>query len=62
MAGLISNSIIGVVIAWFREFVGGIAATQELVDLCHIDANKYVLDVGCGVGVTPCYIVKKVWL
>jgi arsenite methyltransferase len=39
--------------------LGGLKATEELVGLCHIDKGKYVLDVGCGVGVTPCYLAKK---
>ncbi len=34
-------------------------ATRELIELCHIDKGKYVLDVGCGVGVTPCYLAKE---
>ena len=28
--------------------------------MCHISSNSYVLDVGCGVGATPCYIAHKV--
>ena len=39
--------------------LGGLKATEYLVGLCHIDEGKYVLDVGCGVGVTPCYLAKK---
>lgn len=39
--------------------LGGLKATEELVELCHIDQDKYVLDVGCGVGVTPCYLAKR---
>lgn len=38
---------------------GGVGATEELSELCHIGEGKYVLDVGCGVGVTPCFIAKK---
>jgi ubiquinone/menaquinone biosynthesis C-methylase UbiE len=38
---------------------GGIAATEELAELCHIDQGSNVLDVGCGVGVTPCFLVKR---
>ena len=38
---------------------GGLTATRELIELCHIDEGKYVLDVGCGVGLTPCYIAKR---
>jgi len=39
--------------------LGGLKATEELIGLCHIDEGKYVLDVGCGAGVTPCYLAKK---
>lgn len=38
---------------------GGLKATRELIELCHIDKDKYVLDIGCGVGATPCYIAKR---
>jgi arsenite methyltransferase len=40
------------------KHIGGIAATDVLIELCHINESKYVLDVGCGVGVTPIYIAK----
>lgn len=42
------------------KHIGGIEATDALIELCHIDESKYVLDVGCGVGVTPAYIAKRV--
>ena len=38
---------------------GGLKATKELVELCRINKGKYVLDVGCGVGMTACYIAKR---
>lgn len=38
--------------------MGGLKTTEELVELCHIDQDTYVLDVGCGVGLTPCYLAK----
>ncbi|MBC8248412.1 MAG: methyltransferase domain-containing protein [Anaerolineales bacterium] len=38
--------------------IGGLKATEELVELCHIGRGKYVLDVGCGVGLTACYLAK----
>lgn len=41
------------------KHIGGLDATQALVQLCHIGEGSYVLDVGCGVGVTPCYLAKK---
>jgi len=42
-----------------KPHMGGLKATRELIELCHIDKGIYVLDVGCGVGVTPCYIAKR---
>ena len=41
------------------KHVGGVEATDALVELCHVGEDAYVLDVGCGAGVTPCYIAKK---
>lgn len=41
------------------KHLGGVEATEELVKLCHISEGKYVLDVGCGAGVTPCYLAKR---
>ena len=41
------------------KHMGGLKTTRELIELCHINKGKYVLDVGCGVGVTPCYIAKR---
>ncbi len=38
---------------------GSMEATRELVELCHIGSGKYVLDVGCGVGATPCYLAQN---
>jgi ubiquinone/menaquinone biosynthesis C-methylase UbiE len=42
------------------KHLGGVEASQELVELCHIDASSYVLDVGCGAGATPCFLAKTV--
>jgi ubiquinone/menaquinone biosynthesis C-methylase UbiE len=42
------------------KHIGGLDATQELVELCHIDSSKYILDVGCGAGVTPAFLAKTV--
>jgi len=39
--------------------LGGLEATRELIELCQIDRGKYILDVGCGIGKTPCYIAKR---
>jgi arsenite methyltransferase len=41
------------------KHIGSLEATEELIKLCHIGESSYVLDVGCGVGVTPCYIARK---
>lgn len=45
----------------FRKYFhcGGLEATRELVELCHISEGKYVLDVGCASGKTACYIAKR---
>ena len=41
------------------KHIGGVEATEALMELCHIGQGKYVLDVGCGAGVTPCFIARK---
>jgi arsenite methyltransferase len=41
------------------KHVGGVQATEALVELCHIGQGSYVLDVGCGAGVTPCFMARK---
>jgi len=41
------------------KHIGGIEATETLAELCHISEDSYVLDVGCGVGVTPCFLAKR---
>ena len=38
---------------------GSLNVTQELAALCRIGQGQTVLDVGCGVGVTPCYLAKE---
>ena len=38
---------------------GGLGATEELVELCHIGKDTYVLDVGCGAGQTSCLLAKR---
>ncbi len=43
----------------FTKHFGSINATRELIDRCAIGEGKYVLDVGCGVGATPCYLAKE---
>jgi len=41
------------------KHMGGLKATDELIALCHITLDKYVLVVGCGIGLTSCYMAKK---
>jgi ubiquinone/menaquinone biosynthesis C-methylase UbiE len=41
------------------KHLGGLGATEELIELCHIGEGKYVLDVGCGAGQTLCYLAKR---
>jgi arsenite methyltransferase len=41
------------------KHMGGLETTRELIQLCHINEDTNVLDVGCGVGATACYLVKK---
>ena len=41
------------------KHLGSLRATEELVELCHIGEGTYLLDIGCGVGATPCYLAKK---
>ena len=38
---------------------GGLETTKELIQLCQIGGESYVLDVGCGVGATACYLAKS---
>lgn len=40
------------------KHMGGFDTTQELIELCHIDGDSYVLDVGCGAGATACYLAE----
>jgi arsenite methyltransferase len=40
------------------KHMGGFETTRELIDLCHVGEDTYVLDVGCGVGATACYLAK----
>ncbi len=42
----------------FTKHMGSVQATEELVEMCHIEAGSYVLDVGCGAGATPAYLAR----
>jgi ubiquinone/menaquinone biosynthesis C-methylase UbiE len=39
--------------------MGGLAATDTLHRLCHLEEAQEVLEVGCGIGVGPAYIAKR---
>ena len=41
------------------KHIGGAKATDELVKSCHIAKDSYILEIGCGVGLTPVYLAKK---
>ena len=45
--------------AGLTKHLGGLEATETLVERCHIGPGSYVLDVGCGVGRTAVYLVKR---
>jgi ubiquinone/menaquinone biosynthesis C-methylase UbiE len=42
------------------KHMGGMTSTKELIELCGIGEGRYVLDVGCGAGATPSYLVREV--
>ena len=42
------------------KHIGSVTATEALIELCHIGKDSYVLDVGCGVGATACWLVKNI--
>lgn len=41
------------------KHMGGVKATRELAELCRLNKDKHVLDVGCGVGRTSCYLAER---
>ena len=41
------------------KHMGGFESTKVLIELCHIGKDTYVLEVGCGVGATTCYLAKE---
>ena len=45
----------------FKKYfhLGGCDATRELIDLCPINENSYVIDLGCATGKTACYLAQR---
>ena len=41
------------------EHLGGLAFTDALHRLCHLDSAQEVLEVGCGVGIGAVYLAKR---
>ena len=41
------------------KHMGSMAATRRLVEMCQIRRGQLVLDVGCGAGATPVYLVRS---
>jgi ubiquinone/menaquinone biosynthesis C-methylase UbiE len=41
------------------EHMGGVPATQHLLDLCGVVPGMSVLDIGCGTGYTACLLAKN---
>jgi arsenite methyltransferase len=41
------------------KHMGGMISTKELIAMCGIGEGTYVLEVGCGAGATPSYLVKE---
>jgi arsenite methyltransferase len=41
------------------KHMGGLEVTKALMELCYINKDTYVLDAGCGVGATACYLAKR---
>ena len=44
----------------FKKYfhLGGFDATKELIDLCPINENSCVIDIGCASGKTACYLAR----
>ncbi len=41
------------------KHMSGRRAARELAELCHIHQDTYVLEVGCGIGTTSCYLASE---
>jgi SAM-dependent methyltransferase len=52
-AGMLGEYLDFQAIVGITKHMGGLAATRELLGLCHVDEAREVLEVGCGIGVGP---------
>jgi len=45
----------------FKKYfhLGGFDATKELIDLCPINENSRIIDIGCASGKTACYLARR---
>lgn len=43
----------------YTKHIGGTQATRELLELCQVNPDKVVLNVGCGAGAATTYIVEN---
>ncbi len=45
----------------FKKYfhLGGSEATRELIDLCPINENSRVIDIGCASGKTACFLARR---
>lgn len=54
-------SYFGIQSSWgVTKHLGGRKATDRLVEHCGIKPQSNVLEIGCGVGITACYLAKKI--
>ena len=44
----------------FTKHPGGLKATWELLNSCKVNKDSHILVIGCGVGITPCFIVEEI--
>ena len=40
------------------KHAGGLGATKELLELCHVDSDSFLLIIGCGSGISACRIAE----
>lgn len=54
-------SYFGIQSSWgITKHLGGRQSTERLVELCAVTPDTKVLEIGCGVGMTACYLAGRV--